>query len=140
MMLQFKKQVPWIQPATLKGQGSVPEITFSQILETAKTVPQAQIDDWGDISRLDVRPGNGIIKVRAKSNWEVQIDHQTGGVLQVSYRRSDTIESIHDGSFFHARAKHLLFFPTAIILLLLCVTGIYMFIIPFSARRKREAQ
>jgi len=138
MMLQFKKQVPWIQPATLNGKGSVPEVTFSQILESAKTAPEAQIADWNDIDRLDVRPGSGIIKIRARNNWEIQIDHQTGEVLQASYRRSDIIESIHDGSFFHSRAKHWLFFPSAITLLLLCITGVYMFIIPFTAKRKRR--
>ena len=84
------------------------------------------------------RYGCCIIKIRAKNDWEIQLDHQTGEVLQASYRRSDIIESIHDGSFFHGRAKHFLFFPSATMLLLLCITGVYMFIVPFAARRKRR--
>jgi hypothetical protein len=109
------------------------------MLEVAGTVPEAQINEWDDINRLDVRPGKGIIKIRAKNNWEIQIDSQTGEVLQVDYRRSDTIESIHDGSFFHESAKPWLFFLIALGLLTLCVTGIYLFIVPYNAKRNRKS-
>ena len=139
MLLQVKKQVAWVQPTTHEGKGSVPEVTFAEILEIAKSVPEARITDWGDISRLDVRPNGGIVKIRAKSNWEIQIDHQTGEILQTAYRRSDTIESIHDGSFFYAKAKPWLFLSVAIGLLLLCITGIYMFLIPYLAKPRRRA-
>lgn len=139
MLLQFKKQVAWIQPTTVESSGGVPEVTFSQVLEAAKSAPEARIDDWSDISRLDVRPDKGILKIRAKNNWEIQIDHKTGEILQVAYRRSDIIESIHDGSFFHAKAKPWLFFSAGVGLLLLCVTGLYMFIVPLSVRRKRRS-
>lgn len=139
MVLQFKKQVAWIQPTTLERPGGVPEVTFSQVLEAAKSAPEAGIGGWGDIGRLDVRPGKGIVKIRGKNNWEIQIDHRTGEVLQVAYRRSDVIESIHDGSFFHAKAKPWLFFSAGVGLLLLCITGLYMFIVPLSVRRKRRA-
>ena len=40
-----------------------------------------------DIDRLDVRPGKGMLKVRCKNSWEVQIDANSGKVLQVAYRR-----------------------------------------------------
>ena len=138
MILQFKKQVPWIQPATLEGSGDTPQVSFQQILDAAKTVPQAGITGWDDISRLDVRPGKGITKIRAKSNWEIQVDSATGEILQVEYRRSDTIESIHDGSYFHEKAKPWLFSLAGLGLSLLCVTGLYMFLIPFSAKRRRR--
>jgi hypothetical protein len=136
MLLQVKKQVSWVQPSTMSGQGDAPEISFPEILEIARAIPEAEVSDWDDIARLDVRPGKGILKVRAKNKWEIQLDHQTGEVLQVEYRRSDTIESIHDGSFFHELAKPWLFLAFAIGLLLLLVTGGYLFLLPYSRKRR----
>ena len=55
---------------------------------------------WDDVNRLDVRPGRGVVKAWLMNGYEVQVDLGTGRVLQTAYRRSDLIESIHDGSFF----------------------------------------
>ena len=138
VLLQFKKELSWIQPPTLRGSGETPSISFDAILDAARTVPEAQISDWSDIDRLDVRPSRGLIKVRAQSGWEVQLDHTSGEVLQVANRRSDMIEQLHDGSFFHPLAKHWLFVPAAAGLLALWLTGVYLFALPFQARRKNR--
>lgn len=138
IILQLKKEADWIQPPTIRGQGDVPSVTFDEILSAAKSVPEAQITGWGDINRLDVRPSKGVIKIRSKNEWEIQIDHQSKAVIQVAYRRSDWIESIHDGSFFHKHAKLWLFLPAAIILLILWGTGLYMFIITLLAKNKKK--
>lgn len=137
IVLMFKKDVAWIQPPTAQAEGGEPSIGFARILEAASSVPEAGITSWDDIDRLDVRPGKGIIKVRAENRWEIQIDHQSGEVLQVAYRRSDLIESIHDGSFFHDSVKMWIFLPSALILFVLWVTGIYLFFQPMLARRSR---
>lgn len=51
------------------------------------------------IDRIDVRPDKGMVKfVFAEGFWGVQIDAATGNLLHVERRRSDFIESIHDGS------------------------------------------
>lgn len=141
-ILLLKKNVDWVQPPTMRGQGSVPSITFEQVLEASKTVPEAGVQDWEDIDRLDVRLDRGIIKVHATNKWEIQIDHQTKQVLQVAYRRSDLIESIHDGSFFHEYAKLGVFMPSAILLLFLSITGLYLFLttlfVKQSKKRKKQ--
>ena len=72
-----------------------------------------------------------------RNGWEVQLDAQTGQVLQVAVRRSDLIESIHDGSFFHESFKLWVFLPTGIILALIWGTGIYLFLLPYLLKRKR---
>ena len=139
----LKKQIRWIQPPTQSGISSSPTISFERILEIAKTETQTQIQDWSDIDRLDVRPEKGVVKVRGKNRWEIQIDISTGEVLQVAFRRSDLIESIHDGSWFHNKAKLAVFLPTALLLLALWFTGIYLFWLPFQvrlARRRRLRQ
>lgn len=140
LLLQLKKQVPWVQPAEIKGSAGTPALTLALILELAATVPHAGIKTWEDIDRIDVRPSKGMAKVVGTSRWEVQLDLATGTVLQTAYRRSDLIESIHDGSFFHPSAKLWLFFPTAIVVLGLWITGIYLFLIPYLGRRRNAAR
>ena len=41
------------------------------------------------------------MKVRAKNNWEIQLDLEKGTILKTAFRRSDIIEQLHDGSWFH---------------------------------------
>jgi uncharacterized iron-regulated membrane protein len=142
LFLQWKKDVAWIQPPTMRGVEPNPTISFDAIIRAAQSVPEAGITSWDDVDRLDVRPGRGVVKVRGKNRWEVQVDSSTGEVLQVMYRRSDLIEQIHDGSWFHDYAKHLVFFPAALIFFGLLVTGLYLWILPIwakSAGRRRRA-
>ena len=138
VLLLLKKQIGWIQPPTQRGSTRELRVSFEQILASAKTVPEADIEGWEDIDRLDVRPSKGMLKVRADNRWEIQIDAATGEVLQVAYRRSDLIESIHDGSFFHDNIKLFVFLPSAVVLLFLWVTGIYLFVLPYLGRRHRR--
>jgi uncharacterized iron-regulated membrane protein len=140
LLLQVKKQFTWIQPPTKRGDLAGVSLSFEHILEIAKTVPQAGIAGWGDVDRLDVRPSKGMLKVRAKNQWEIQLDSTTGDLLQVAYRRSDFIESLHDGSFFHDNVKLWVFLPSALILLGLWVSGIYLFILPYYARWRRRCR
>lgn len=140
IILQLKKESDWIQPSTKKGTGKVPVIGFDRVLEVVKTVPEAEVADWDDIDRLDVRPGKGMLKVRCKNRWEVQLDAHSGAILQVAFRRSDLIESLHDGSFFHDAVKLWIFLPAAIILAVLWGTGLYLFLLPYLAKRKRRRQ
>ena len=51
--------------------------------------------------------------------WEVQLNADTGEVLHTAIRRSDVIESIHDGSWFHESFKLWVFLPAGIILAIL---------------------
>ena len=75
--------------------------------------------------------------MRCKNCYEVQIDAATGEILQVAVRRSDVIESIHDGTYFHDHFKLWVFLPAGIVLALLVITGLHLFLLPYLARRKR---
>lgn len=138
ILLQIKKQSDWIQPPTQKGLASTPSISFDNILAVAKTVPQLNVSDWQDIDRLDVRPDKGLIKVQALNKWEAQIDATTGAILQVAYRRSDTIEAIHDGSWFAESAKLWLFLPAAIILFIMWCTGCVLLYTALKSKYKKQ--
>ena len=87
---------------------------------------------------MDVRPEKGIVKVRTKNRWELQIDTNTGQVLQEAYRRSDLIETLHDGSWFNSSIKYLIFFPSGIVLLVLWLTGIYLVLLPYQKKWQKQ--
>lgn len=140
LVLQLKKQVDWVQPPTRRGATTGLAVDWDTILASARSVPEAGIESWDDVDRLDVRPGKGMLKVRGKSRWEVQLDAASGEVLQVAYRRSDLIESIHDGSFFGGDAGKLwVFLPSGVVLLGLWISGVYLWLLPHLARRRRQA-
>lgn len=142
IFLMLKKEIEWIQPGTERGvvEAQMPTASFDQMLEAARQHPQAGINEWSDIDRIDLRVDRGIAKLRAKSGWEVQVDTSTGDVLKVAYRRSDLIETIHDGSFISDEVKLYLFLPTGVLLIIMWGTGAYLFLLPrmAKARKKRK--
>ncbi len=138
LMLQVKKQVPWVQPPTLKGSVDQPLVDWSKVLQVCQADPKAAISSWQDVERLDVRPDRGVIKVQARNHWELQLDLRDGKVLSSNYRRSDWIESLHDGSFFSEPAKLAIFLPNGIILLGLWLTGCYLWYLPYLARGRKK--
>jgi uncharacterized iron-regulated membrane protein len=138
ILLQLKKQLGWVQPPEQSTAARTPTVSFDQLLAAARGVPAAGVADWGDVDRIDVRPAKGVVKLTSMSRWELQIDIATGEVLQSAYRRSDLIESLHDGSWFHSKVKLWIFLPAAFGVLALWITGIYLFVLPFVARRRRR--
>jgi len=136
LLLSIKKEVDWIQPATIKGAApeTVPARTIEELFEIAKAEPKLALSDWSTLSRVDFKPNKGVVKFVAANNWEMQIDAHTGEVLQLAFRRSDIIESLHDGSFFADWVKLYVFFPSGVILLILWGTGIYLFFLPHVKR------
>lgn len=140
ILLQLKKQLDWVQPQERSTAARTPTVSFDRLLAAARGVPAAGIAEWSDVDRIDVRPAKGIVKITSTSRWELQIDIETGAVLQSAYRRSDLIESLHDGSWFHSRVKLWLFLPTAFAVLGMWVTGIYLFVLPHLARKRRRDQ
>ena len=141
ILLMLKKDVAWIQPPTQKGieLSSLPAVPIEELFLAAKSVKEAGFTNWSELERADFKPGKGVIKFVSSSDWEVQVDTHTGKVLQVAERRSDVIEAIHDGSFFADWAKLGLFLPAGIVLLVLWITGTYLFTITELAKaRKRK--
>lgn len=139
LLLQVKKQVAWVQPVEQKGTPGAPAVSLDAVLAAARSVPHAGIQDWSDVDRVDVRPGKGLVKVIGNSRWEVQVDAASGAVLQAAFRRSDWLETLHDGSWFHPLAKLWLFLPSGVIVFGLWITGIYLFLLPIRARRAKAA-
>ncbi|NQY93445.1 MAG: PepSY domain-containing protein [Campylobacteraceae bacterium] len=146
ILLQVKNEFNWIQPKTEKIEKSNSNklsLTLKQILQSAMSIQETKISSWKDIKDININPSKGITKLRTKDKWEIQIHNATGEILSVNYRRSDIIKSIHDGSFFSDIIKLWVFLPTAFILLVMSLTGTYMFfkILPQkNAKRKRKKE
>ena len=95
------------------------------------------------IDRIDVRPSKGVMKVLFKDNyWEVQIDGKTGEIRSVAQRNSDWLEQIHDGSIISQGFKLVSMNFLGIGLLILIITGIWLWYGPKRLRwlkkRKKE--
>jgi uncharacterized iron-regulated membrane protein len=137
LLLQLKKHWTWVQPPERRGTGTVPALSLEDVLAAARTVSHLDVRGWDDVNRIDLRPGRGVAKVWLKNGWEVQVCLGTGAVLQAAYRRSDLIESIHDGSFFGGDAVKLgLFLPAGVALALLWASGLWMFGVTWLGRRR----
>ena len=140
ILLQLKKQWTWVQPAEIRGTGTVPVVGLHDLVATMRADSTLGVTGWDDVSRIDVRADRGLAKVTLHSGWEAQIDLGTGKLLQTAVRRSDVIESIHDGSFFVGDITKLgLFLPAGVVLAGLWITGLWMFYVTWRARRKRAA-
>ncbi len=103
-----------------------------------KTLPTCAVHDLAvHAGTGDLVAGKGVVKVRCKNRYEVQIDTETAEILHVAFRRSDLIESIHDGSYFNEHFKLWVFLPAGIMLAALLITGVHLFLLPYLVRRKR---
>jgi len=142
IFLMLKKEIDWIQPPTERGAivNQIPNISFTRIVDASKTYPETGIAQWSDIDRIDFRPSKGIAKVISNTGWEVQIDTANGTVLSTNFRRSDVIESIHDGSYFAGWTKLYLFLPIGLLLILMWGTGIYLFLITEIQKHRKRAR
>ncbi|MEL6553150.1 MAG: PepSY domain-containing protein [Cyanobacteria bacterium J06621_11] len=121
LLLQVRYEVPWVMPVQQQGQGTVPQVEFVQVLETAKQSPDYGVQSWEDVWRVYVYPNKGITTIRAKNKEEMQIDSETSQVLQIATRRTDWLEDIHEGKWMDLNLW--LFLPVHILSLFLWVTG-----------------
>jgi uncharacterized iron-regulated membrane protein len=138
-LLALKKDFASLQPPTQAGaRAGELHRPLADLVSAAATVPGHAGLTWRDVDRIDVRPSDGIAKVVLHSRTEVQVDLTTGKVLQVGYRTSDWLETIHDFSFLGSWAKYVFSFGSGLALLLMAATGVYLFLIPMLARRRKR--
>lgn len=139
ILLQLKKEISWIQPATRQGSGFSPNLSLQKILAFTRNTPETSSVDWHDIDRVDIRPDKGIIKVRMKNHREIQVDADSGRILQSAIRRSDIIEDLHTGAWFFSAARLWIFLPSAVVVFFLWISGLSLLIKKFSRKKKRNS-
>ncbi|MEO7634748.1 MAG: PepSY-associated TM helix domain-containing protein [Sphingomicrobium sp.] len=135
-LLALKKDFATLQPPTQSG--SRPGDLRQPLADIVAAALPAAKATAADVERIDVRPGDGIAKVVFDSRTEVQVDLASAKVLHVGYRTSDLIETIHDFSFLGGGAKYILSFGSGLALLGMAGTGVYLFVLPMLARRKKR--
>ena len=129
ILLMVKKEFDWIQPSTQKSsQSGLPTKSISELFDAVVRDGRLDVLKWAELERADIKPSKGVIKFVSHSGLETQVDIYTAEVLQVAQRRSDVIESIHDGSYFAEWTKLYVFLPIGVFLLGLWITGLYLFI------------
>lgn len=138
-LLALKKDFAALQPPTQSGArpGELGR-PVADLVAAVATVPGHSQSSWQDVERIDVRPADGIAKVILHSRTEVQVDLATGKVLQVGYRTSDWLETIHDFSFIGDWAKYAFSFGTGVAVLAMAASGAYLFLLPFLVRRRKR--
>ena len=139
VLLSLKKDFDSLQPPTQIG--SAPgelRRPVADLVAAVATVPGHAGATYRDIDRIDIRPGDGVAKVILYSRTEVQVDLATGKVLQVGYRTSDLLETIHDFSFLGSWSKYVFSFGTGLLILGMASTGVYLFLLPMLAKRKKR--
>ncbi len=137
--LALKKDVAALQPPTQDGtQPGDLSRPVADLVAAVRTVPRHREADWRDVDRIDIRPSDGVAKVILHDRIEVQVDLATGKALQVGYRTSDWLETIHDFSFLGGWAKYVFSFGSGLVLLLMAGTGVYLFLLPMLAKRRKR--
>lgn len=138
-LLALKKDFAALQPPTQNGSrpGDLHR-PIGELVAAVAAVPGQGNTRWQDVERIDVRPTDGIAKVILHSRTEFQVDLATGKVLQVGYRTSDWLETVHDFSILGDWAKYAFSFGTGLTLIAMAASGAYLFVLPFAARRRKQ--
>ncbi len=143
VLLGWKKNVDILQPPTQKGQDL--ELTNYRPVTLLADAAVSAVDSLNlthdNLDRIEYRPTKGIAKVIFDTgSWEVQVDATTLEVLSVAKRNSDWIESIHDGSIISEAFKLVSMNLLGIGLVVLLVSGIWLWYGPKRIRKlKSEA-
>jgi uncharacterized iron-regulated membrane protein len=141
LLLLEKKEYEWIQPSTRTGtEGTINDfINMQKVLDVAFTQGYESFQDLECIDRVDFRPKERVFKVRSSNSYmEMQIDAVSGAVLNISTRRSDLCENLHDGSFFGQIMHGKLMPIVAVANLALIATGLYLWLKPKLQRKKTK--
>jgi uncharacterized iron-regulated membrane protein len=132
VLLLLRQNVAWIQPPAMMGtQAGLPVVGIERAFEVARSVPEAGISSWQDLSSIDIRPAKGTLAFRAKNGYEVQIDGLSGAVVSAAPRRTSFLIELHQGTYFHPKAMTWWTLPVGLGLLSLSVSGLFLL------RRKR---
>jgi uncharacterized iron-regulated membrane protein len=141
LLLLEKKEYEWIQPSTRTGtEGTINDfINMQKVFEVVFAQGYESFQSLESIDRVDFRPDERVFKVRSKHNYmEMQIDAVSGAVLNISTRRSDLCENLHDGSFFGQIMHGKLMPIVAVANLTLVATGLYLWLSPKLKRKKNS--
>ena len=126
-----------------RGLGLMPDVEHAPSAEFTEALPMAELVRLAGVAapsaaeagvdRLDVRPRNGIMKVRFRDDvvTEVTVDIHNGSILNVGLRNDVFLEKLHSGEIFGDNWILLSDFA-AVVLTLLIISGYWLWLFPRS--------
>jgi len=145
LLLAWKKEFKFIPP-TQNDVSALPSLSLEHIEEIAIGYITENTDLDPTVNRIDVRPSKGVAKVRFENHYsELQVGIKTGEILSIKTRTSDIIEQIHDGSILdflfktnNEEVKKAYVTITCLGLMILSVTGFYLWLNPRRIKKKKK--
>ena len=100
------------------------------------------------LNRIDIRQDKGMVKFTFLDHfWGLQLDGTTGQLLHIERRRSDFIESLHDGSILdhyfgtdHEQIKLVYTSVMGVALFVFTITGFWLWYGPKRMRRRKKGE
>lgn len=138
LFLNLSPKITLLQPNPPTSKNASVQISFEDIFRISSAIAEAEIKSWSDITQIEMRPKLGVIRVRSKNYWEIQLDSSTGEILSSARRWKTIFVIIHSGDWFGEWARYGVFFPTALASVFLTLTGILLFFIPYLNKRKSQ--
>ena len=142
-LLLFKKEYAWLQPPITVGTpGPKAELQpLAAVIDKVVGLGLPQFSSEADIARIDFRPQKGVHKVISEhDDCEVQVCAITLATSPARERRSDWLESLHDGSALGGVMHGTVMPIVALVLLYLGASGYVMWLWPKWLRRRRAGQ
>ena len=127
--------------ATAPLDSSLTIAELAAIAMAAMPAGADSLDPSAQVDRMDVRPRDGLIKVRMRdsASTEVTLDLATGRVLHVGRRGDVFLEKLHSGEIF-GDGWVLLSDAAAVGLLITLVSGYWIWLFPKWSHKKVDGQ
>ncbi len=143
ILLLVKKDYAWIQPGTMQcAEGTVAELQpLAKVYEAVFALDLPQFQSEAYIARIDFRPGKRLHKViSVHDHVEVQVCAITLKTSGPNVRRSDWLESLHDGSWFGGFMHDRIMPLVALIVLFLASSGYIIWLYPKWKKWRKQRQ
>lgn len=131
ILLNHKRALGLMPDVENSGAQLLPDALPLHELVARAGAAVAQGGEQPEVDRMDVRPGDGLVKVRFEDRvvTEVTLDLATGSVLHVGERNDVFVEKLHSGEIFGDRGI-LISDAAAVVLTLLLLSGYWLWLYP----------
>ncbi|HEX2080519.1 MAG TPA: PepSY-associated TM helix domain-containing protein [Longimicrobium sp.] len=131
VLLNHKRPLGLMPDVPNDSPGALPQsLPLAELAARAERAVRPEVAASG-IDRMDVRPGDGFVKVRFDDRevHEVTVDLASGRVLHVGLRNDVFLEKLHSGEIF-GDGWTLLSDVAAIALAILVISGLWLWLYP----------
>lgn len=132
--LIMRSHLSFIQPSKTNKQS----ISLFSIAPVSEVLRVAEKKQKGKITSIIFYPKKGYFSVRTDSDYEMRLHGESLKILTEGPKLTGWLIKLHEGSFFSEIVRDYIFLPSAFGLLILIVSGIYIYIEPKYKKYKRN--